>query len=74
MAFITRKTCWVFSCFLMLWVPRLTLIELSREQMGVCVGVQNNRKYNAGAVKGRWQWGRAGLQLGEIEAIGGPGS
>ena len=27
-----RMTCWVLSCCLMLWAPRVTLIELLRDQ------------------------------------------
>jgi hypothetical protein len=32
MALFTGMTSWVFSCSLMLWAPRVTVIELHREQ------------------------------------------
>ena len=34
MALLTGMTCWVLSCSLMLWAPRVTLIGLHREQRG----------------------------------------
>ena len=32
MTLLTQMTCWVFSCCLMLWAPRVTMIELLRDQ------------------------------------------
>lgn len=34
MALLTGMICWVFSCFLMLWAPKVTLMELCGEQSG----------------------------------------
>ena len=51
MALLTLMTCWVLSCCLMLWAPRVTLIELHREQ-SKRLGSQH-RVYSPGAMEGR---------------------
>jgi hypothetical protein len=56
MVLFTGMTSWVFSCSLMLWAPRVTFIELHREQSEGGGWVGSQRGYNSGV------W-RAGYSL-----------
>ena len=77
MALLTWMTCWVLSRSMMLWAPRVTLIELHREQKGRGCHRRNGpgarrKEHSLGQGRGRvWQNSRQwalGLSISKLSA------
>ena len=65
MGLLTGMTCWDLSRSLMLWAPRVTLIELHREQKQR----RRHRRTGPGARRKEHSWDRAKLGAGLGEGV-----